>query len=112
MVNRQMAPPSKLGDQGDVLSNAARLFREKGFERTSLKEIAEACHALYADTVYLAAHSVWLSAVFGTAPRGHHLTCYTDRTPLHGWRAICLNRFLTFGWLTNQNPATMLFGRN
>ena len=52
MVNRQMAPPSKLGDQGDVLSNAARLFREKGFERTSLKEIAEACNMLPGSLYY------------------------------------------------------------
>jgi AcrR family transcriptional regulator len=47
-----MAPPSKLGDQGDVLSNAARLFREKGFERTSLKEIAEACNMLPGSLYY------------------------------------------------------------
>ena len=52
MVNRQMAPASKLGDQGDVLSNAARLFREKGFERTSLKEIAEACNMLPGSLYY------------------------------------------------------------
>ena len=52
MVNRQMAPPIKLGDQGDVLSNAARLFREKGFERTSLKEIAEACNMLPGSLYY------------------------------------------------------------
>ena len=31
MVDRQITPASKLGDQGNVLSNAARLFREKGF---------------------------------------------------------------------------------
>ncbi len=52
MVNRQMTPASKLGDQGDVLSNAARLFREKGFERTSLKEIAEACNMLPGSLYY------------------------------------------------------------
>ncbi|MDL0433171.1 TetR/AcrR family transcriptional regulator [Marinobacter sp. TBZ242] len=52
MVNRQIAPASKLGDQGDVLSNAARLFREKGFERTSLKEIAEACNMLPGSLYY------------------------------------------------------------
>ena len=52
MVNRQMAPASKLGDQGNVLSNAARLFREKGFERTSLKEIAEACNMLPGSLYY------------------------------------------------------------
>ena len=52
MVNRQVAPPGKLGDQGDVLSNAARLFREKGFERTSLKEIAEACNMLPGSLYY------------------------------------------------------------
>ena len=52
MVNRQMTPVSKLGDQGDVLSNAARLFREKGFERTSLKEIAEACNMLPGSLYY------------------------------------------------------------
>jgi len=47
-----MTPASKLGDQGDVLSNAARLFREKGFERTSLKEIAEACNMLPGSLYY------------------------------------------------------------
>ena len=52
MVDRQMTPASKLGDQGDVLSNAARLFREKGFERTSLKEIAEACNMLPGSLYY------------------------------------------------------------
>ncbi|MGQ7275991.1 TetR/AcrR family transcriptional regulator [Marinobacter sp. V034] len=52
MVNRQMTPASKLGDQGDVLSNAARLFREKGFEKTSLKEIAEACNMLPGSLYY------------------------------------------------------------
>jgi len=52
MVNRQMTPASKLGDQGNVLSNAARLFREKGFERTSLKEIAEACNMLPGSLYY------------------------------------------------------------
>ena len=52
MVSRQMTPASKLGDQGDVLSNAARLFREKGFERTSLKEIAEACNMLPGSLYY------------------------------------------------------------
>ena len=52
MVNRQMTPASKLGDQVDVLSNAARLFREKGFERTSLKEIAEACNMLPGSLYY------------------------------------------------------------
>jgi len=52
MVNRHIAPASKLGDQGDVLSNAARLFREKGFERTSLKEIAEACNMLPGSLYY------------------------------------------------------------
>ena len=52
MVNRQMTPASKLGDQGDVLFNSARLFREKGFERTSLKEIAEACNMLPGSLYY------------------------------------------------------------
>jgi AcrR family transcriptional regulator len=52
MVNRQITPASKLGDQGNVLSNAARLFREKGFERTSLKEIAEACNMLPGSLYY------------------------------------------------------------
>jgi AcrR family transcriptional regulator len=47
-----MTPASKLGDQGNVLSNAARLFREKGFERTSLKEIAEACNMLPGSLYY------------------------------------------------------------
>jgi AcrR family transcriptional regulator len=47
-----MTPASKPGDQGDVLSNAARLFREKGFERTSLKEIAEACNMLPGSLYY------------------------------------------------------------
>ena len=49
MVNRQITSAGKPGDQGDVLSNAARLFREKGFERTSLKEIAEACNQELSD---------------------------------------------------------------
>ena len=52
MVDRQITPASKLGDQGNVLSNAARLFREKGFERTSLKEIAEACNMLPGSLYY------------------------------------------------------------
>ena len=52
MVDRQITPASKLGDQGNVLSNAARLFREKGFERTSLKEIAEACKMLPGSLYY------------------------------------------------------------
>jgi TetR/AcrR family transcriptional regulator, cholesterol catabolism regulator len=52
MVNRQITSAGKLGDQGDVLSNAARLFREKGFERTSLKEIAEACNMLPGSLYY------------------------------------------------------------
>ncbi|KXS52499.1 TetR/AcrR family transcriptional regulator [Marinobacter persicus] len=52
MVNRQITSAGKPGDQGDVLSNAARLFREKGFERTSLKEIAEACNMLPGSLYY------------------------------------------------------------
>lgn len=46
MVNRQIFSAGKLGDKSDVLTHAARLFREKGFEKTSLKEIAEACSML------------------------------------------------------------------
>jgi len=34
------------------LSNAARLFREKGFDKTSLKEIAEACDMLPGSLYY------------------------------------------------------------
>ncbi|GHD40139.1 DNA-binding transcriptional regulator, AcrR family [Marinobacter persicus] len=52
MVNRQITSAGKPGDQGDVLFNAARLFREKGFERTSLKEIAEACNMLPGSLYY------------------------------------------------------------
>ena len=52
MVNRQITSAGKPGDQGDVLSNVARLFREKGFERTSLKEIAEACNMLPGSLYY------------------------------------------------------------
>jgi AcrR family transcriptional regulator len=52
MVDRQNTPESKLSDQGNVLSNAARLFREKGFEKTSLKEIAEACNMLPGSLYY------------------------------------------------------------
>lgn len=52
MVYRKVPSEGKLGDQGDVLSNTARLFREKGFERTSLKEIAEACNMLPGSLYY------------------------------------------------------------
>ena len=52
MVDRQITPTSKLGDQGNILSNAARLFRESGFERTSLKEIADACNMLPGSLYY------------------------------------------------------------
>ena len=52
MVNRQIPPAGKTGDQDNVLSNAARLFRKKGFERTSLKEIAEACNMLPGSLYY------------------------------------------------------------
>ena len=45
-------PDNKLDDQSNVLSNAARLFREKGFEKTSLKEIAEACNMLPGSLYY------------------------------------------------------------
>ncbi len=52
MVQKPPIPDSKLDDQGNVLSNAARLFREKGFEKTSLKEIAEACNMLPGSLYY------------------------------------------------------------
>ncbi|MBU0782622.1 MAG: TetR/AcrR family transcriptional regulator [Gammaproteobacteria bacterium] len=52
MTQRQPRPEDKLDDQGNVLSNAARLFREKGFEKTSLKEIAEACNMLPGSLYY------------------------------------------------------------
>ena len=52
MVNRQITTASKLADQDNVLSSAAKLFREKGFERTSLKEIAEACNMLPGSLYY------------------------------------------------------------
>jgi AcrR family transcriptional regulator len=44
--HKQVVPGRKLEDRDNVLSNAARLFREKGFDKTSLKEIAEACEML------------------------------------------------------------------
>lgn len=52
MTQRQPRADDKLDDQGNVLSNAARLFREKGFEKTSLKEIAEACNMLPGSLYY------------------------------------------------------------
>ncbi|MAM59862.1 TetR/AcrR family transcriptional regulator [Hydrocarboniclastica marina] len=52
MVHKQAPPVRKLDDQGKILSNAARLFREKGFEKTSLKEIAEACNMLPGSLYY------------------------------------------------------------
>ena len=52
MTQRQPRPEDKLDDQSNVLSNAARLFREKGFEKTSLKEIAEACNMLPGSLYY------------------------------------------------------------
>jgi len=52
MVQKPPIPDNKLDDQGNVLSNAARLFREKGFENTSLKEIAEACNMLPGSLYY------------------------------------------------------------
>jgi AcrR family transcriptional regulator len=52
MVQKPPMPDNKLDDQSNVLSNAARLFREKGFEKTSLKEIAEACNMLPGSLYY------------------------------------------------------------
>jgi TetR/AcrR family transcriptional regulator, cholesterol catabolism regulator len=52
MVQKPPIPDNKLDDQSNVLSNAARLFREKGFEKTSLKEIAEACNMLPGSLYY------------------------------------------------------------
>ncbi|WP_271198240.1 TetR/AcrR family transcriptional regulator [Pseudomonas turukhanskensis] len=52
MAHRQVPPVRKLDNQGHVLSNAARLFREKGFEKTSLKDIAEACDMLPGSLYY------------------------------------------------------------
>ncbi|ERJ17444.1 pantoate--beta-alanine ligase protein [Salinisphaera shabanensis E1L3A] len=52
MVPKRVPPVRKLDDQNDVLSSAARLFRDKGFEKTSLKEIAEACGMLPGSLYY------------------------------------------------------------
>ena len=36
----------KVSDRDFVLNSAARLFREQGYDRTTVKEIAEACNLL------------------------------------------------------------------
>ena len=43
--SRQVRPVAQ-SDRDFVLSSAARLFREQGYERTTVKEIAEACNML------------------------------------------------------------------
>lgn len=52
-MGHEPAPPARKSDDQDfVLTNAARLFRRKGFEKTSLKEIAEACDMLPGSLYY------------------------------------------------------------
>ena len=43
--SRQVRPVAQF-DRDFVLSSAARLFREQGYDRTTVKEIAEACNML------------------------------------------------------------------
>ncbi|PQA37362.1 TetR/AcrR family transcriptional regulator [Amnimonas aquatica] len=43
--SRQVRPVAQ-SDRDFVLSSAARLFREQGYDRTTVKEIAEACNML------------------------------------------------------------------
>ncbi|MBY8964400.1 TetR/AcrR family transcriptional regulator [Algiphilus sp.] len=52
MVHQSAPPVRKSGDQDHILANAARLFRRKGFEKVSLKEIAEACDMLPGSLYY------------------------------------------------------------
>jgi TetR/AcrR family transcriptional regulator, cholesterol catabolism regulator len=52
MAQRQTSLGDRFHDQDKVLSNAARLFREKGFDKTSLKAIADACNMLPGSLYY------------------------------------------------------------
>jgi AcrR family transcriptional regulator len=49
---RRQAEPVARSDREWVLRSAARLFREQGYERTTVKEIAEACDLLPGSLYY------------------------------------------------------------
>lgn len=46
MKKKRQARPAARSDRDLVLNSAARLFREQGYDRTTVKEIAEACNLL------------------------------------------------------------------
>lgn len=52
MKKRRQAEPVARSDREWVLRSAARLFREQGYERTTVKEIAEACDLLPGSLYY------------------------------------------------------------